>query len=94
MLFNNIDTSFSFSGLSEALIFRLELTPSKLQTLSTGIKQIADSSLQTIGRVLQTTEISEKMTLKKVTSPIGVLLVIFESRLDCLPQVSKDLFMI
>ncbi|XP_060594681.1 delta-1-pyrroline-5-carboxylate synthase-like isoform X2 [Ruditapes philippinarum] len=75
-------------GLSEALISRLELTPSKLQTLSTGIKQIADSSLQTIGRVLQTTEISEKMTLKKLTSPIGVLLVIFESRPDCLPQVA------
>jgi delta-1-pyrroline-5-carboxylate synthetase len=94
MLLNNIFTSISILGLSEALISRLELTPSKLQTLSTGIKQIADASLQTIGRVLQTTEISEKMTLRKVTSPIGVLLVIFESRPDCLPQVSKDLFMI
>ncbi|XP_045190974.2 delta-1-pyrroline-5-carboxylate synthase-like isoform X2 [Mercenaria mercenaria] len=75
-------------GISDALISRLELSPSKLRTLSTGLRQIAASSIQTIGRVLQSTEISEKMTLKKVTVPIGVLLVIFESRPDCLPQVA------
>lgn len=75
-------------GISDALISRLELTPAKLHTLSVGLKQIAASSLQTIGRVLQSTEISENMTLKKVTVPIGVLLVIFESRPDSLPQIA------
>lgn len=76
-----------FEGISDTLISRLEMTPSKLRTLSVGLKQIAQSSLETIGRVLQSTLISENMTLKKVTVPIGVLLVIFESRPDCLPQV-------
>ncbi|KAL4232285.1 hypothetical protein ACF0H5_009856 [Mactra antiquata] len=76
------------NGTSQSLISRLELTPAKLNTLSHGLKQIADSSLQTIGRVLQTTRISESMKLQKVTVPIGVLLVIFESRPDCLPQVA------
>lgn len=77
-----------FSGLSEALMSRLELSTAKLQTLSTGLKQIANNSLDTIGRVLQTTKVTDNLTLRKVTVPIGVLLFIFESRPDCLPQVA------
>lgn len=34
------------SGLSKPLLSRLSLTPAKLKSLSTGLKQIADSSLQ------------------------------------------------
>lgn len=86
-IFKCPDIRIFLSGISDALISRLELTPTKLQTLATGLKQIADASINTIGRVMQTTNISENMTLKKVTVPIGVLLIIFESRPDCLPQV-------
>lgn len=37
------------SGLSKPLLSRLSLTPAKLKSLSTGLKQIADSSLQVCG---------------------------------------------
>lgn len=42
------------SGLAKPLLSRLSLTPAKLKSLSTGLKQIADSSLQVCGRFMRT----------------------------------------
>lgn len=74
--------------ISPALISRLALTSSKLSSLATGLEQIAHASQDMIGRTLSKTLIAEGIELKQVTVPIGVLLVIFESRPDCLPQVA------
>ena len=82
--------SFTFTGLSQVLMSRLQLTESKLETLADGLRQIAQSSLTNIGCVLKTTKIAAGMILKQITAPLGVLLVIFESRPDCLPQVIKS----
>ena len=79
------------SGLSDVLMSRLQLTGRKLDTLADGLYQIAKSSLTNIGRILRTTKVSEGMILKQITAPIGVLLVIFESRPDCLPQVTSHM---
>ncbi|EEC08667.1 pyrroline-5-carboxylate synthetase, putative [Ixodes scapularis] len=73
-------------NLSDALLARLELSPAKLSALADGLRTIARTSHDVLGRVVRRTRIAEGMDLTQVTVPIGVLLVIFESRPDCLPQ--------
>lgn len=76
-------------GLSGPLLSRLSLTPNKIQSLVAGLKQIAASSHNNVGRTLRRIRVADGMELNQVTVPIGVLLVIFESRPDCLPQVAS-----
>ncbi|XKL69203.1 hypothetical protein PGB90_006972 [Kerria lacca] len=75
-------------GLSKPLLSRLTLTPAKLNSLVSGLKQIAETSHKIVGRIVRSTKLSDDLNLTQVTVPIGVLLVIFESRPDCLPQVA------
>ncbi|ETO22561.1 pyrroline-5-carboxylate synthetase-like protein [Reticulomyxa filosa] len=69
-----------------SLIKRLALTPKKLQELANGIRAIAKDK-EPIGKILRRTQIAEDLIVRQETVPFGVLLVIFESRPDCLPQV-------
>ncbi|XP_058882043.1 delta-1-pyrroline-5-carboxylate synthase-like isoform X3 [Acipenser ruthenus] len=87
---NKKDLEVAISGgrLSQPLLKRLSLSPSKLNSLSIGLRQIAVSSQDSVGRVMRRTRIANNLELEQITVPIGVLLVIFESRPDCLPQVS------
>ncbi|KAL9657725.1 hypothetical protein ABK040_005076 [Willaertia magna] len=69
------------------LIKRLKLTSDKIETLSKGILQISEMS-EPIGNVVRQSNISETLFLQQITVPIGVLLIIFESRPDVLPQIA------
>lgn len=75
------------TDLSPVLMNRLSLNEKKLKTLADGMNQIADNS-NILGRVLKCTKLTEDLVLQQITVPIGVLMVIFESRPDSLPQIA------
>merc|ERR1719414_1255927 len=76
-------------GVTGPLYDRLALSRGKLESLATGLNQIADSSYDNVGKVLRKTKISGSLEVVQQTVPIGVLMVIFESRPDALPQVAS-----
>jgi delta-1-pyrroline-5-carboxylate synthetase len=74
-------------GISMQLVSRLKLTDSKLATLSAGIRQIADQP-DPLGVVKAKRELADGLILSQITVPIGVLMIIFESRPDSMPQIA------
>ncbi|XP_026866257.1 delta-1-pyrroline-5-carboxylate synthase [Electrophorus electricus] len=87
---NKKDMEFAVNSgrMPPPLLKRLSLSSSKLNSLAIGLRQIAVSSQDSVGRVVRRTRVANNLELEQITVPIGVLLVIFESRPDCLPQVS------
>lgn len=69
------------------LVRRLKLTDEKLNTLAVGIRQIADQK-DPLGVVKSKRELADGLELSQITVPIGVLMIIFESRPDSMPQIA------
>lgn len=74
-------------GTALVLKKRLKLTEEKLATLAAGLRQIADLP-DPLGVIKSKRELAEGMILSQITVPIGVLMIIFESRPDSMPQIS------
>ncbi|MES1913159.1 MAG: hypothetical protein MHM6MM_005375 [Cercozoa sp. M6MM] len=70
------------------LLRRLALTEAKLNTLADGAEQLAKAD-EPIGAVRYRMELSPNLLLQQETAPIGVLLIIFESRPECLVQIAS-----
>ncbi|XP_068439359.1 delta-1-pyrroline-5-carboxylate synthase isoform X1 [Clinocottus analis] len=84
----DLDLAVNAGRLPPAMLKRLSLSPAKLSSLAIGLRQIAVAAQDSVGRVLRRTRVAHNLELEQITVPIGVLLVIFEARPDCLPQVS------
>ncbi len=75
------------SGLSPALLKRLEYNPQKIQESAQGLRALADLP-DPIEKVLQARLLDEGLELFQVSVPIGVIAMIFESRPDALIQMA------
>lgn len=76
------------NDVDDALLQRLKLKPGKVKQLADGARAIANMD-EPIGKPLSAMELAKGLTLTKVTAPLGVLLIIFESRPDALPQIAS-----
>ena len=76
------------SGLSGPLLHRLSLSSNKLATLRQGVLTLADAA-DPIGQVERKMELDDGLVLSRVSSPLGVLLIIFESRPDAVVQIGS-----
>ena len=71
--------------LSAAMLDRLELTPARIDAMAEGLESIADFP-DPIGQVLEQRKRPNGLTIDKVTVPLGVIGIIYESR----PNVTAD----
>jgi glutamate-5-semialdehyde dehydrogenase len=74
-------------GLASPLLKRLKFDERKMETVCAGLRQLA-AMPDPLHKVLYECEMDEGLTLSRVTCPIGVIGVIFESRPDALVQIS------
>ncbi|KAF7845453.1 delta-1-pyrroline-5-carboxylate synthase-like isoform X2 [Senna tora] len=75
------------AGYEKSLISRLTLKSEKLSGLVKSVRMLADME-EPIGQILKKTELADKLILEKISCPLGVVLVIFESRPDALVQIA------
>ncbi|PHT40299.1 Delta-1-pyrroline-5-carboxylate synthase [Capsicum baccatum] len=86
------------AGYEKSLISRLALKQGKISNLANSVRVLANMD-EPLGRILKRTEVSKSdqiyvakvadgFILEKSSSPLGVLLIIFESRPDALVQIA------
>ena len=73
------------NNLSSALIDRLLLNPKRIDAMATAIREIA-ALKEPVGRVLDGWMVPSGLRIEKVSIPIGVVAIIYESR----PNVTSD----
>ena len=73
------------SGASPAALDRLTLDPKRIEAMARGVEEIADLP-DPVGRVLAVFERPNGLRIERVTTPLGVIGVIYESR----PNVTAD----
>lgn len=85
---NNVDIENGINkGMHEGLIDRLRLTPERIEGIVEGIRQVASLD-DPVGRILEERSLYNDLRLSKVSVPLGVIGIIYESR----PNVTADAF--
>lgn len=73
------------NGLSKPMLERLALSPEKIETIAKGVEAVV-ALPDPVGRVLESTVRPNGLRIDKVSTPIGVIAIIYESR----PNVTVD----
>jgi glutamate-5-semialdehyde dehydrogenase len=73
--------------VSQAFFDRLRTSASGVVDMAAKVRAVAELP-DPIARTLAVTVLSENLTLHKITCPLGVIGIIFESRPDVIPQIS------
>ncbi|KFL35218.1 MULTISPECIES: glutamate-5-semialdehyde dehydrogenase [unclassified Sulfurospirillum] len=73
------------NNLSSALVDRLLLNPKRIEEMANAIREIA-ALKEPVGRILEGWVVPSGLRIEKVSIPIGVIAIIYESR----PNVTSD----
>lgn len=83
---NRKDLAEHRESLPESMYRRLQLDRSKLRDLVVGIRDVR-AHPDPVGRVLSRMRLDDDLILDKISVPIGVIAIVFESRPDVIPQI-------
>ena len=73
------------NGMAKSMLDRLKLDKERIEGMAKGVLDVATLP-EPVGRILSATERSNGLRIEKVSTPIGVIAVIFEAR----PNVTSD----
>lgn len=82
---NAVDMEKAKGRISNVMLDRLFLTQDRILTMAEGIRQVAKLP-DPVGRILSENKHTKGMTIQKVSVPMGVVAIIYESR----PNVTSD----
>ena len=82
---NEKDMKASRGAISEVMLDRLHLDESRIAVMAEGIRAVADLP-DPVGRILSRVERPNGMVIEKMSVPMGVVTIIYESR----PNVTSD----
>lgn len=75
------------SGMAPAILHRLAFDEAKLESSIAGLEALRGLP-DPVGRILESRELDSGLLLRRVSSPIGLIAMIFEARPDALIQLS------
>ena len=82
---NEEDLHAAQGHISEVMLDRLRLTPARIEGMAQGIRDVVKLP-DPVGRVLEESTRADGLVIQKVSVPMGVIAIIYESR----PNVTSD----
>lgn len=82
---NKQDIEVAKGSMSDSMIDRLKLTAERISDMANGMRKVAELT-EPVGRVLSKVTRENGLVIEKITVPLGVVAMIYESR----PNVTSD----
>jgi len=74
-------------SMTRAMLARLQTSEHGIEEMAARMREVAGLP-EVVGRTLSVTELDQGLMLHKVSCPLGVIGIVFESRPDVVPQVA------